>query len=229
MELAVSTGAHKGKGGRGARYRGFQPPSSWGVSGRVGVRFLMHRNLLTCRLLGLLPRSWLQHCYGRGSDPHSSSSCSLLSRLPSALRDRHQRPPPSLAAPPQEPDGWQCAPGMTLTPPAPSAHSASLTNSSSDAQAFPGLSFRPSYTHSSGSVPAVLSLSLSLSLSLCLSLSLGFPSSFLASPPCVPSSFYPSLCAFLFLPLSHPCCLFVCVSMQACMFEHMCDQAVLVL
>ncbi|XP_067085927.1 rho guanine nucleotide exchange factor 18 isoform X2 [Osmerus mordax] len=42
---------------------------------------------------------------------------------------------------------------MTLTPPAPSAHSVGLANSSSDAQAFPGLSFRPSYTHSSGSLP----------------------------------------------------------------------------
>lgn len=39
--------------------------SSWGLSGRVGVRVLMHRDLITCRFFRSLPRSWLKKYWGQ--------------------------------------------------------------------------------------------------------------------------------------------------------------------
>lgn len=39
--------------------------SSWGLSGHVGVRVLMHRDLITCRFFRSLPRSWLKKYWGQ--------------------------------------------------------------------------------------------------------------------------------------------------------------------
>lgn len=52
-------------------------PSSWG---RMGVRILMHRDLLTCRFFRSLPRSWLKKFWGRQqSNKHHSTSSSFSS------------------------------------------------------------------------------------------------------------------------------------------------------
>ncbi len=72
--------------------------SSWGLSGRVGVRVLMHRDLITCRFFRSLPRAWLKKYWGqlaRESDknvptslspPHRSSSPFSLSSPASSSR-----------------------------------------------------------------------------------------------------------------------------------------------
>lgn len=73
--------------------------SMWGLSGRVGMRVLMHRDLITCRFFRSLPRSWLKkywaplgqksnkRCFGSSSSSShrwSSSPFSLSSsRFPS--------------------------------------------------------------------------------------------------------------------------------------------------
>lgn len=54
--------------------------SSWGLSGRVGVRVLMHRDLITCRFFRSLPRSWLKKYWGQlgqESSKHRLTSSSL--------------------------------------------------------------------------------------------------------------------------------------------------------
>lgn len=52
--------------------------SSWGLSGRVGVRVLMHRDMITCRFYRSLPRSWLKKYWGQlGKDSNKSPSLPL--------------------------------------------------------------------------------------------------------------------------------------------------------
>lgn len=56
--------------------------SSWGLSGRVGMRVLMHRDLITCRFFRSLPRSWLKKYWrghGKESNKHPLASSSSLS------------------------------------------------------------------------------------------------------------------------------------------------------
>ncbi|MEQ2164014.1 hypothetical protein GOODEAATRI_002149 [Goodea atripinnis] len=57
--------------------RAFSPSfsaSSWGLSGHVGVRVLMHRDMITCRFYRSLPRSWLKKYWGQfGKDSNKSS------------------------------------------------------------------------------------------------------------------------------------------------------------
>ena len=101
MELAVTKDATKTKGtSRGcsitAKPSSSSSPSSstssWGLSRRVGVRLLMHRDLITCRVFRSLPRSWKKRYCCRlrqestnhpttssSSFPHRSSSPFSLS------------------------------------------------------------------------------------------------------------------------------------------------------
>lgn len=52
--------------------------SSWGLSGRVGMRVLMHRDMITCRFYRSLPRSWLIKYWGQlGRDSNKPSSLPL--------------------------------------------------------------------------------------------------------------------------------------------------------
>lgn len=91
MELAFTkgttqtTGASKGFS-RTAKPSSSSSASSWGVSGRFGVRVLMHRDLITCRFFRSLPRSWLKKYWGRfgqesNKHPFASSSSSSSSPL----------------------------------------------------------------------------------------------------------------------------------------------------
>lgn len=91
MEIAVtkSTGksASQAKGAskacsRMAKSSSSSPSSSassWGLSGRVGVQVLMHRDLITCRFFQSLPRSWLKKYWGQlgqESNKHRLASAS---------------------------------------------------------------------------------------------------------------------------------------------------------
>ncbi|MEQ2205202.1 hypothetical protein XENOCAPTIV_003852, partial [Xenoophorus captivus] len=57
--------------------RAFSPSfsaSSWGLSGHVGMRVLMHRDMITCRFYRSLPQSWLKKYWGQfGKDSNKSS------------------------------------------------------------------------------------------------------------------------------------------------------------
>lgn len=73
MELVVAKRSFQTKGPFKA-----SSASSWGLSGRVGMRMLMHRDMITCRFFRSLPRSWLRKHWGRlGQDTKSSSSAPL--------------------------------------------------------------------------------------------------------------------------------------------------------
>lgn len=75
-------------GSRIAKTNSFSPSSSassWGLSGHVGVRVLMHRDLITCRFFRSLPRSWLKKYWGQleqesNKHPLACSSSSPLHR-----------------------------------------------------------------------------------------------------------------------------------------------------
>ncbi|KAI4890127.1 hypothetical protein NFI96_023026 [Prochilodus magdalenae] len=108
MELAI-------RGHRTAAKKSPHPSASWGLSRRVGVRVLLHRDLLTCRFLGSVPRSWLRH-YCRSSDP---------SILPAAPRESYFNPPHTHApAADGSSRSSRCAPGMTVPSRGPSAQPA---------------------------------------------------------------------------------------------------------
>ena len=76
--------------------------SSWGLSGRVGMRVgvLRHRDLITCRFFHSLPRSWLKKYWGRlrlrsNKRPFASLSSFALrwSSSPFSLSRRRVSPP----------------------------------------------------------------------------------------------------------------------------------------
>eukprot|EP00063_Salmo_salar_P049261 XP_014024096.1 PREDICTED: rho guanine nucleotide exchange factor 18-like [Salmo salar] len=120
MELEVNKGVGRARPAR-SRVNVWGP--SWGLSGRLGVRVLMHRDHLTCRFLqGSLPHVWLQRYWGKQRFCHLSS----FSRLFPALRKGDKS---SLA--PDGPSSSPQVPGMTLSPPRPSAQPAASSSSSS--------------------------------------------------------------------------------------------------
>lgn len=130
MELAVSGGSSRAAQRRATR-------ASRGLSRRLGMRMLLHGNLLRYSLLGSLPASWPQRYQPRPPRPSflSASHHSPASPSTAAIKD-HQ--PCSTTAPhhqqqqqtttttlqPWAADG-SCrpprAPGMTITPRGPSA------------------------------------------------------------------------------------------------------------
>lgn len=80
MDIAAATGTGHRMGATKAFSRTVKAPSasSWGLSGRVGVRVLMHRDMITCRFFRSLPRSWLKKYWARfGQNCPKSSSSSL--------------------------------------------------------------------------------------------------------------------------------------------------------
>lgn len=88
MELAVTKGTTRTTGASRGCCRNAKPScssspsssaSSWGLSGRVGVRVLMHRDQIACRFFRSLPRAWLKKYWGRpgkksDEHPHACSS-----------------------------------------------------------------------------------------------------------------------------------------------------------
>lgn len=90
MEMAVTRDTNQTKGASKACSRIAKPSSSlspsssassWGLSGRVGVRVLMHRDLITCRFFRPLPQSWLKKYWGQlgqESNKHRLASSSPL-------------------------------------------------------------------------------------------------------------------------------------------------------
>lgn len=99
---------------RGSQRKNPHSPASWGLSRRLGVRVLLHRDLLTCRVLESMPRSALRHCYRSNS-----------SRFPAALRETFSALTPGN-------DGSsrtsRCASGMTVPPKGHSAQQAASSN-----------------------------------------------------------------------------------------------------
>lgn len=84
MDLAVAKGNGQMMGPSKSASKTGKPSSpsfsasSWGLSGRVGVRVLMHRDMITCRFFRSLPRSWMKKYWGRfGQKPNGSSASSL--------------------------------------------------------------------------------------------------------------------------------------------------------
>lgn len=156
MELAVSGGSSRAAQRRATR-------ASRGLSRCLGMRILLHGNLLRCSLLGSLPASWAQRY-----QPHSghSSSLSLPHRPPAspstaAIKDHH---PSSTTTPYQHQQQQQqtttttlqpwaadgsCrpprAPGMTITPRGPSAtaSNSSLSHCSSSGSVEPRCTSSP--------------------------------------------------------------------------------------
>ncbi|KAL2089630.1 hypothetical protein ACEWY4_014318 [Coilia grayii] len=143
MELSVTGGSSRAAQRRAAR-------ASRSLSRRLGMRMLLHGNLLRCSLLGSLPSSWLQryqhsplsspsHSH---SHPPSSPSTAAIKDLPSSAPTPHhqhhhhhqqqQQPQPQTTPQPWAADG-SCRPprptGMTITPRGPSA-AATASNSS---------------------------------------------------------------------------------------------------
>lgn len=89
MDVAAAKG-HRTAGAK-AFSRTVKTPSpsasSWGLSGRVGVRVLMHRDMIARRFLRSLPRSWLNKYWARcgQNSPKSSSSPLRWSSSPFSL------------------------------------------------------------------------------------------------------------------------------------------------
>lgn len=150
--------------------------SMWGLSGRVGMRVLMHRDLITCRFFRSLPRSWLKKYWGqlgqksnkrpfgslsssshRWSSPFSLSSVrslsSPVSRLSSpALKDRDREWDQAGSASSQNLDGHPCflsTPGMTIGQWGPSTQLTATHTSCSTAS--PASSLGHSLYHHNGS------------------------------------------------------------------------------
>lgn len=119
MELVVAKRACQTKGTSTACSRAVKQPSpaspasSWGLTGRVGLRVLMHHDVITCRFFRSLPRSWLRQNWGRvgrdskslfssplrwSSSPFTLSS-SRLPRSPSVSSDYIQSPVSRLSFP----------------------------------------------------------------------------------------------------------------------------------
>lgn len=86
---------------RGSQRKSARVPVSRGLSHRLGVRVLLHRDLLTCRFLNSMPRLFQRHCY-RTDQSHFST----------ALRD------PCSAQTPVDGSSRtsRCASGMTVPP-----------------------------------------------------------------------------------------------------------------
>lgn len=152
--------------------------SSWGLSGRLGVRVLMHRDMITCRFFRSLPRSWLKKYWrAHGHESKSSSSSPLrwssspfsrssphLSSVPShfrrspiyhlyfpALKDRERER--DQAGPAASLDGHRgllSASGMTISPWGPSIHSAATHNTSSTTAPYSSLGQSLRHNNSSG-------------------------------------------------------------------------------
>ncbi|XP_038854904.1 rho guanine nucleotide exchange factor 18-like [Salvelinus namaycush] len=144
MELEVNKGVGRARPAR-SRVNVWGP--SWGLSGHLGVRVLMHRDHLTCHFLqGSLPRFWLQRYWGKQRFCHLSS----FSRLFPAPRERDKS---SLA--PEGPSGSPQVPDMTLSPRRPSAQPAASSSSSSSNShtAAASLNLNHSHNSSSGSLP----------------------------------------------------------------------------
>ena len=103
MELALTKGTTQTTGAPKGRSRTIKPSpssspsssaSSRGLSGRVGVRVLMHRDLITCRVFRSMSRSWLKKFWHRRKPE-------LNSRLPSSsCPPRWSSSPFSLSSPP---------------------------------------------------------------------------------------------------------------------------------
>lgn len=178
MELAVTkgstqtTGASKGCRRISKTSSSSSPSSSassWGLSGHVGVRVLMHRDLITCRFFRSLPRSWLKKYWRRlgpksNKHPPASSSSSLFSlSSPSSSSSRFLRSPVSPLSSPALKDrdrewehsgpasysqaldghpGFLSTPGMTISPWGPSTQPTAAHTTSSTAASSLGQSFR---------------------------------------------------------------------------------------
>ncbi|CAB1332278.1 unnamed protein product, partial [Coregonus sp. 'balchen'] len=146
MELEVNKGVGRARPTQ-RRVNVWGPP--WGLSGRLGVRVLMHRDHLTCRFLqGSLPRAWLQRYWGKQRFNHLSSSSSSSSRLFPALREWDQD---KSSPAPDGPSGSPQVPGMTLTPRGPSAQPAASNSSSSSHSHTAGASLNLNHSHNSSS------------------------------------------------------------------------------
>lgn len=93
-ESSQTTGASK-TSSRSAKPSSSSPsPSSLSLSGRAGLRVLMHRDLITCRFIRSFPRSWLKKYWtrlGRESNKHRLASSSPLhwSSSPFSLSSSH--------------------------------------------------------------------------------------------------------------------------------------------
>ncbi|CAG5860905.1 unnamed protein product [Menidia menidia] len=167
---AVSSTSQTMGSSRACSRSGKPPPpsssaSSWGLSGRLGVRVLMHRDMITCRFFRSLPRSWLKKYWGRlGRDSKKSSSPPLRWSsspfslpaphfLPSplspvslpALKDRDREKDPAASQAPDGPRGFPSGPGMTI-----SVWGPQLTAAHSSSSSFGHSLHHP---HSSGSLP----------------------------------------------------------------------------
>lgn len=95
------------------RKSGSRFPASWGLSRRLGVRVLLHRDLLTCRFLDSMPRSFLRRCYRTDHSRFSAAlrdPCSALTPINGSSRSS------------------RCASGMTVPPKGHSAQPAASSN-----------------------------------------------------------------------------------------------------
>uniref|UniRef100_A0A8C1MHT6 Rho/rac guanine nucleotide exchange factor (GEF) 18b n=1 Tax=Cyprinus carpio TaxID=7962 RepID=A0A8C1MHT6_CYPCA len=74
---------------RGSQRKSARVPVSWGLSHRLGVRVLLHRDLLSCRFLDSMPRSFLRHCYRTNPSRFSAAlrdPCSALTPIDGSSR-----------------------------------------------------------------------------------------------------------------------------------------------
>lgn len=151
MELAVSGGSSRAAQRRATR-------ASRGLSRRLGMRMLLHGNLLRCSLLGSLPASWPQRYQPRPSflsashhSPASPSTAAIKDHQPCSTTAPHhqqQQQTTTTTLQPWAADG-SCrpprAPGMTITPRGPSAtaSNSSLSHCSSSGSVEPRCSPSP--------------------------------------------------------------------------------------